>query len=79
MAPPRRGRTRQPRATPWVLDTQSSPTLKGRNNRACDAVEALEHTATPEATRLLESLAAGAPGALLTSEATNALGRLRKR
>jgi RNA polymerase sigma factor (sigma-70 family) len=43
------------------------------------ALEALEQVATPEAVRLLESLAAGAPGARLTREATAVLDRVRKR
>jgi hypothetical protein len=38
----------------------------------------LEGLGTPQAKRLLEELAKGAPGAALTREAKAALGRLRK-
>lgn len=44
--------------------------------RELRAVEALEHMASPEATALLKSLAAGAPDARLTKEAKAALQRL---
>jgi hypothetical protein len=47
--------------------------------RALRAVEALEHTGTPEARRLLEALARGAPEARLTQEARAALRRLERR
>jgi HEAT repeat protein len=40
------------------------------------ALQALEHIGTPEARKLLASLAAGAPAAQLTEEAKAALGRL---
>jgi RNA polymerase sigma factor (sigma-70 family) len=43
------------------------------------ALEALEQIASPAAARLLERLAAGAPGAPLTREAAASLDRLRKR
>jgi RNA polymerase sigma factor (sigma-70 family) len=43
------------------------------------ALEVLEQIATPAATRLLEKLAAGEPGAPLTREAAATLDRLRKR
>jgi hypothetical protein len=42
------------------------------------AVAALEHAGTPEAVRLLEALAGGAPGASSTEEAKRALARLRR-
>jgi RNA polymerase sigma factor (sigma-70 family) len=42
------------------------------------ALEVLEQIATPAATQLLEKLAAGEPGALLTRETAAALDRLRK-
>src|SRR5205823_6370475 len=42
------------------------------------AVEALEHSGTPEARRLLEALAAGAPEARLTQESKAALRRLTR-
>lgn len=60
-----------------LLTRLDSPTAEGV--RELRAAEALEHTATPRATRLLESMAAGAPGALLTREAASALARLGKR
>ena len=47
--------------------------------RILRALEALEHGATPEARRLLEALAAGAPEARLTQEAKASLLRLAKR
>ena len=47
--------------------------------RAVRAVEVLERIGTPDAQRLLESLASGAPGARLTREARASLRRLAKR
>jgi hypothetical protein len=47
--------------------------------RTIRAVEALEWAVTPEALHLLDTLAAGAEGALLTREAARARERLRKR
>ncbi len=47
--------------------------------RQVRAVEVLEQIATPEARRLLEALAAGAPGHRVTEDAREALGRLGKR
>jgi hypothetical protein len=43
------------------------------------ALETLEQIATPEAVRLLESLAKGEPAARLTREARESLERIRKR
>jgi WD domain, G-beta repeat len=43
------------------------------------AVEVLEHTGTAEALQLLERLAEGAPGALITTSAQVAVQRLQKR
>jgi hypothetical protein len=53
--------------------------LTGEALRALRAVEVLEHIGTPEASRVLESLAKGAPGARLTGEAKASLDRLAKR
>lgn len=47
--------------------------------REIRAVEALEHTASPDAPALLKSLATGAPDAPLTKEARAALDRLARR
>ncbi len=47
--------------------------------RAIRAIEALEYAATPQARRLLEVLAQGAPGARQTQEAKASLNRLAKR
>jgi WD40 repeat protein len=47
--------------------------------RVLRAVEILELVATPDAKKLLETLAAGAPEARLTQEAKTSLGRLAKR
>jgi hypothetical protein len=47
--------------------------------RAFRAIEVLERIATPEAQRLLQTLADGAPGAFMTTTATTALARVRSR
>jgi WD40 repeat protein len=52
-------------------------TLTADQLRVVRAVEVLEATATPEARKLLQALAGGAPGVLSTREARAALGRLR--
>jgi RNA polymerase sigma factor (sigma-70 family) len=54
------------------------PTIGPSTLRAFRALEVLETIATPEARRVLEALAGGAPGARLTREAETALERLRK-
>ncbi len=46
--------------------------------RTLRAVEVLEALQTPEARRLLEELAKGAAGAVLTEQAKAALSRLKK-
>jgi WD40 repeat protein len=54
-------------------------TLAGEPLRAWRAVEVLERIGTPDAARLLERLAGGAPHAVLTSQSTLAAKRLGKR
>jgi WD40 repeat protein len=60
-----------------LLARAASPTPD--NLRRGRALEALEQVATPDALRLLETLAAGEPSARVTREAGTALARLRKR
>jgi WD40 repeat protein/beta-lactamase regulating signal transducer with metallopeptidase domain len=60
-----------------LLDQLTGGTLTGEQLRVVRAVEALERIGTPEAKRLLRSLADGAPGALPTLEAQAALDRLK--
>ena len=50
--------------------------LTGERLRAVRALEVLEHIGTPEVRQILEPLAQGAPGALLTREAAASLKRL---
>jgi WD40 repeat protein len=64
------------RALKRALDGLDTPTPA--RLRAIRSVEALEWMATPEAARLLDELARGAPGATLTAEAAAARDRLRK-
>jgi hypothetical protein len=49
--------------------------LHGERLRSCRAVEVLEFIGTPEARAVLSTLAAGAPGALVTTSAQAALKR----
>jgi WD40 repeat protein len=53
--------------------------LTAEEVRVVRAVEVLERSGTPEARQMLESLAAGAPGALPTRQAQSVLDRLGKR
>ncbi len=53
--------------------------LSPKRLRQIRAIEALEHMGTPESRRLLETLATGAPEALLTKEAKASVERLRGR
>jgi hypothetical protein len=52
--------------------------LKGRNLQTYRAVEVLERIGTPAARQVLQALADGAPGAMLTMEAKDAQLRLRQ-
>ena len=56
---------------------KQDPAAPGRL-RVLRAIEVLEHTATPAALRFLETLAKGAPEALLTREARAAVQRLAR-
>jgi WD40 repeat protein len=60
-----------------VVDLRSRPT--GERLRTLRAVEILEQIETPEARKLLQSLAGGAGAALVTREAQAALDRLGRR
>jgi RNA polymerase sigma factor (sigma-70 family) len=62
-----------------LLNKLEREPLSGEPLRQARALEALEHCGTPEARRLLESLAQGAPEARLTREARTALERLKHR
>jgi hypothetical protein len=53
--------------------------LPAEQARLVRAVEVLEHIGTAQAREVLRTLAAGAPGALLTREAQGALARLAGR
>jgi WD40 repeat protein len=59
-----------------LLDRLTGGLLTAEQLRVVRAVEALEGMGTPEARRLLQTLAGGAPGALPTREAQAALDRL---
>ncbi len=61
-----------------LLDQVESRTLTPEQLHFLRAVEVLEHSGTPEAKRVLERLAKGAPEARLTSEARASLKRLSK-
>jgi WD40 repeat protein/beta-lactamase regulating signal transducer with metallopeptidase domain len=62
-----------------LVDRLTGGTLTTEQIRFVRAVEALEQMGTPEALRLLRTLAGGAPGTLPTREAQAALDRLTKR
>jgi HEAT repeat protein len=61
-----------------LLDLVSDSNLSADNLRLVRAVEALERMATPEARMALQRLAGGAPAALGTEAAQEALRRLSK-
>ena len=56
----------------------TGPVLKGDILRAYRVVEVLERIDTAEARQALQTLADGAPGAMLTTQARAALVRLEK-
>jgi hypothetical protein len=61
-----------------LLDQFTGPVTAPGTLHALRAIEVLEYVGTPEARRVLEKLARGAPGALETVEAQAALQRLAK-
>jgi len=63
------------RAEPMVARLQGG-VLTGEQIRMVRALEVLERSATPEARHLLESLAKGAPGALVTRKGQESLERI---
>jgi RNA polymerase sigma factor (sigma-70 family) len=58
-----------------IRDARMRTVLAAEELRSYRAVEVLEHIGTPQARRLLQRLAAGAPGALATTAAREALQR----
>jgi WD40 repeat protein len=52
--------------------------IKGERLQACRALEVLEHIGTADARQVLTTLAEGAPGAIVTTQARAALERLPK-
>lgn len=61
-----------------LLEKATVQKPQGDQLREVRAIELLELAATPEAKKVLESLAAGAPGARLTREAAGAISRMSK-
>jgi hypothetical protein len=59
-----------------LLQRLDGPITSGETLRRLRAVEVLEHIGSPEARRVLRTLAEGAPEAILTREAKAALDRL---
>src|SRR5262245_3971913 len=62
-----------------VLGGPNAHPVSGEAVRVLRALAALEHAGTPEAQKLLQSLAGGLPGAWLTSEAQAVCDRLARR
>ena len=86
LAGPALQRTLKAKTTPEVrrqaralLDLAEAQHLSSEGLRTVRAVEVLERVGNPEARRVLQSLARGAPGATVTQEAQAALKRLDKR
>jgi WD40 repeat protein len=63
----------------WLLDKLNNHELTLAELRVIRTVEALEHIGNAEAIKLLEQLAGGTPGALLTEEARGTLQRLTRK
>jgi WD40 repeat protein len=61
-----------------LVESLSGP-ISGESLRTLRALAVLEHAATPEARRVLQALADGAPGAWLSQEAKASLERLTRR
>jgi WD40 repeat protein len=61
-----------------LLERLAGPKLIGEQLRVFRAVEVLERIGTPEAREVLERLANGAPGAIVTSSSQAAIQRLSK-
>jgi hypothetical protein len=60
-----------------LVNRTESKALSGEELRAGRAIDVLERLGTPEAMAVLKGLADGAPGALITTSAKDALGRLQ--
>jgi hypothetical protein len=60
-----------------LLEKLRAPIISGPKLRTLRAIEVLEHIGTPEAQEVLQTLAKGAPEALITREAKASLDRLR--
>jgi WD40 repeat protein len=61
-----------------LLEKIRAPVTSGPKLQILRAIEVLEHIGTPEAQEVLQTLAKGAPEALITREAKASLDRLRK-
>jgi WD40 repeat protein len=61
-----------------IRKSATGPVLKGEKLQSYRAIEALEKMGTPEALELLRSLAGGAAGGLVTTQARDAVARLKQ-
>jgi HEAT repeat protein len=61
-----------------IRKSATGPVLKGEKLQSYRAIETLEKLGTPEAVELLRSLAGGAAGGLVTTQARDALARLKQ-